>query len=365
MRMLAKPALAVSLILAGAGVGTAMAADEAKPAAPTGPTLTDVLTASGITATGYVDATASFLSTSPAVGKSFDSNTFALNQASLTLGYAPMAGFGATVQAVAGTEAANGCYQAGYGACGGTSSFNLLQAYAQYVSGQTTVYVGKFTTLAGAEVAAPTGNTNVTRSLLYWFNEPVTHIGARVAYAASDTVTLDLGVNNGWNNDLSGSAKTYEVGATFAPSKAFTLVAAGYFSSQDVANDKKSLVDLVATYNISPAATVILSGDYDSVSFAGGGSAKWYGVAGYFNYAIDDAWRVSVRAEYLDDKDGFGTTGSTGNGEIKVDEGTVTVGFAPDKHFELRAEGRYDTYKPAAGGDTKATQLWLQALYKF
>lgn len=363
MRTLAKTAVTVSLILAGAGAGTAMAADDAKPTAPT---LSDVLGASSITATGYVDGTASFLSVSPPTGSSVDANTFALNQASISLAYAPAAGgFGATVQAVAGTEAANGCYQAGYGSCGGSSSFNLLQAYAQYVSGKTTVYVGKFTTLAGAEVAAPTGNTNVTRSLLYWFSEPVTHIGARVAYAATDTFTVTGGINNGWNNDLSTSGKTYEVGATFAPSKAFTISGAGYFTSQDIANDKKSLVDVVATFNVTPAITLILNGDYDNVSFAGGSSAKWYGVAGYFNYAIDDAWRLSVRAEYLDDKDGFGTTGTTGNGEIKVEEGTVTVGFAPAKNFEFRAEGRYDTYKPTSGGDTKATQLWLQALYKF
>jgi hypothetical protein len=362
MRTLAKTAVTVSLILAGASAGTAMAADEAKPAAPS---LADVLGASGITATGYVDSTASFLSASPPVGSSVDTNTFALNQASLTLGYAPAAGFGATVQAVAGTEAANTCYAAGYGSCGGSSSFNLLQAYAQYTSGKATLYMGKFTTLAGAEVAAPTGNTNVTRSLLFYWNEPITHIGARLAYAASDTLTVTGGINNGWNNDLSVSGKTYEVGATFAPSKAFTLAASGYFTSQDVANDKKSLVDVVATFNVTPAITLILNGDYDTVSFAGGGNAKWYGVAGYFNYAIDDNWRISARAEYLDDKDGFGTTGTTGNGQIKVEEGTFTVGFAPSKNFEFRGEGRYDTYKPAAGGDLKTTQLWVQALYKF
>jgi hypothetical protein len=369
MRTLAKIAVTVSLILAGASAGTAMAADEAKPAAPS---LSDVLGASGITATGYVDGTASFLSTSPPGGSSYDTNTFALNQASLTLAYVPAAGFGATVQAVGGTEAANGCYQAGYGACGGTSNFNLLQAYAQYVSGKTTLYVGKFTTLAGAEVAAPTGNTNVTRSLLYWYNEPVTHVGARLAVAATDTVTVTGGINNGWNNDLSSSGKTYEVGATFAPSKAFTLAAAGYFTSKDPANDKRSLIDVVATFNLSSQITVILSGDYDKVDFFDGSSAKWYGVAGYFNYAIDDAWRLSARAEYLDDKDGYATTAYTQSVTFdettrptKVTEGTVTVGFAPSKNFEVRAEGRYDTYKVDVVGSVNTTQLWLQALYKF
>lgn len=357
MRMV-KPAVTVSLILAGAGIGTAMAADDAKPAAPT---LSDVLGASGVTVTGYVDGTGSYLSVSPpSPTPSFDSNTFALNQASLTVAYTPTSGFGALVNAVAGTEAANGCYQAGYGACGGSSSFNLLQAYTQFVSGKTTLYLGKFTTLAGAEVAAPTGDTNITRSLLYWFSEPVTHIGARVAFAATDTLNVFGGVNNGWNNDLSTSGKTYEAGLTFAPSKAFALAAAYYLTTQDSVNPKKQLIDVVGTWNATSALTVILSADYDSVAVPGSSDAKWYGAAGYLNFAINDAWRLSARAEYLDDKDGynFGT-------ETKVEEGTVTFGFAPAKNYEFRVEGRYDTYKPDAGDSTNATQVWLQALYKF
>jgi len=34
-----------------------------------------------------------------------------------------------------------------------------------------------------------------------------------------------------------------------------------------------------------------------------------------------------------------------------VDEATLTFGFMPAKNFELRLEGRYDTYKPAGGGN--------------
>jgi hypothetical protein len=363
MRKLATPALTVLLL---AGAGTALAED-AKPAAPL---LSDVLTASGLTATGYVDGTYSYVSASPSGGSSVDTNTFGLNQASITLAYAPAAGFGATVQAVAGTEAGNGCYAAGYLPCVDssnkaltTSSFNLLQAFAQYVSGKTTLYVGKFTTLAGAEVAAPTGNTNVTRSLLFWYSEPVTHIGARVAYAATDTLTVTGGVNNGWNNDYSTSGKAYEFGATYVPSKAYTIAGSVYYTSKDSTTPTKTLVDVVSTWNATSAVTVIVNLDYDTVD-VGSTTAKWYGGAAYLNYAISDAWRLSVRGEYLDDKDGYATTGSL-NPEIKVTEGTLTFGYAPAKPFELRLEGRYDTYKPTGGSSNDLTQLWVQALYKF
>ena len=364
MRMTGKSAATVSLLLAASLAGTAMAED-AKPAAPA---LSEVLASSGVTATGYVDGTYSYLSVSPPSGSSQDSNTFALNQASLTLGYQPASGFGALVNAVAGTEAGNGCYAAGYlpcGTAGSTSSFNLLQAYVQYVSGKTTVTAGKFTTLAGAEVAAPTGDVNITRSLLFWYSEPVTHVGARVAYAASGTATFTVGVNNGWNVDSSvGSGKTLELGMGLTPSKAFSLAGAAYYGDVDRANglNARTLVDLVATWTASPTLTIVGNVDWDKQEFSGGSDAKWWGAAAYGNYAINDTWRTSLRLEYLDDQDGF-ATGIEGGG--KVNEGTLTFGYAPAKNFEFRFEGRYDTYKPTAGSDLKSTQAWLQALFKF
>ena len=364
MRMTGKSAATLSLVLLAAA-GTALA-EEAKPAAPA---LSDVLAASGVTATGYVDGTYSYISVSPPGSSSVDNNTFALNQASLSLGYQPTSGFGAFVNAVAGTEAGNGCYAPGYLPCstaGSTSSFNLLQAYVQYISGKTTVYAGKFTTLAGAEVAAPTGDVNISRSLLFWYSEPVTHVGVRVAYAASGTATFTIGANNGWNVDTSaGSGKTLELGASLTPSKSFALAAAAYYGDVDRANglNARTLVDLVATWTVSPSLTIVGNVDWDKQEFSGGSSAKWWGAAAYANIALNDKWRTSLRLEYLDDQDGFGT-GLVGDGG-KVNEGTLTFGYAPSKNFEFRVEGRYDTYKPDAGENLKVTQAWLQALYKF
>ena len=156
------------------------------------------------------------------------------------------------------------------------------------------MYAGKFVTLAGAEVAAPTGNTNVTRSLLFWYSEPVTHVGARVAHAASDKATFTVGANNGWNIDGSTAkgGKTLELGASLTPSKTFALAAAGYYGDLDVGSNsrggttvgKRSLVDVVATWTATPALTVIVNADWDSQDhidpLTGQGSATWYGVAG-------------------------------------------------------------------------------------
>ena len=103
-----------------------------------------------------------------------------------------------------------------------------------------------------------------------------------------------------------------------------------------------------------------------------GPDLKWNGLAAYVNYALDAQWRVSARGEYLNDEDGF----NSGTPQ-KLKEGTVTIGYAPAKSFELRLEARYDwsdkrtfVKTPAAGPlpavlDDNQTEFALQGVYKF
>ena len=174
-----KTAVMMSLLLAT----VAAYADE--PAKPAAASLSDVLDASGITVTGYADATYSYGDHSAALLPDDTSsvNTFGLNQAALTISKLPSSGFGALVNLVDGTEAGTGLYAPSYSYAGNINSstnLDVLQAYVQYASGKLTVMAGKFVTLAGAEVAAPTGNANVSRSLLFWYSEPINHTGVRV-----------------------------------------------------------------------------------------------------------------------------------------------------------------------------------------
>ena len=111
--------------------------------------------------------------------------------------------------------------------------------------------------------------------------------------------------------------------------------------------------------------------DFDKQKFTDDTDATWNAAALYVNYAINDQWRVSVRGEYLDDKDGF-VTGA----HQTLKEGTVTVGYSPLKNFELRAEFRYDksgsstptffrSRTAEAPDSDNLSQFALQAVYKF
>src|SRR6185312_10003117 len=132
----------------------------------------------------------------------------------------------------------------------------------------------------------------------------------------------------------------------------------------------------VATLNATAALSFVLSYDWGrqqatAATPAGLTGGDWEGLAGYVNYQLSSQWRISVRAEYLDDKDG--TTLVTGARQ-SLKEGTLTLGYDPVASFELRLEGRYDTSSestflksitPTALFSDDQTELAVQGVYKF
>lgn len=370
-------AIAAAVTLA---IGSAANAEDAAPAKPALPSVSEILEASGLTLTGYVDGT--FAAQRNETTKK-DYNTFALQQAAFTLAKLPTSGFGALVNVIAGQNPYSatgfGSTPAGQGAS--TTGFYVLQGFVQYATGAWMIQGGKFSTLAGTEVAAPISNTNITRSILFAY-EPVTNTGLRVTYAATDKINLILGVNNGWTNSqdtANSSAKTAEAGVAFTPSKAFAWTLQGYYGRDDLnyvgANGpirgKIGLLDTVLTWSATGALTLVGSVDYGRVdSTALTPSASWYGAALYGNYAIDDFWRVALRGEYFDDRNGYLTknfdASSVGSAQ-RLKEITLTFGYAPIKSIEVRLEGRYDEPNKVGGAQLvpKTYQGWLEAIYKF
>jgi hypothetical protein len=350
------------------------AAAAPEPAKPAPGTIAGVLDASGITETGYI-AASFYHSNGYSTDHQFDNkhDSFQLDQAALTLAFQPKEGFGGLVNIAAGEDmkilnAAEGS---------NPNTFDVVQAFIQYATGPLTVIGGKYVTLAGAEVIAPTGNTNFSRSLLF-FAEPLTHTGIRATYAVSDTVNVIAGVNNGWNYSslTTSGSKTGEVGIAWTPNKIFSLAAQAYIGKDPNFDAPRTLIDAVATYNATDALTFILSYDWGQQKqhISGDPSLDWNGAAFYTNYALNDQWRVSLRLEYLDDKEGSPLL--TGVAQT-VKEGTITFGYDPIKSFELRLEARYDKSNQAgfvrvidsSGAPSELsnsqTGIALQGVYKF
>ena len=357
---------------------------QAKP--PAVPTLDKVLEASGITTSGYIDAGYTYSNRNVEAGvggnpasppRVFDNqnNSFALHQVGLTIAKQPKEGFGGLVNLTMGKDA-----QVIHSFPDVSSStFDITQAYLQYAGGPLTVIGGKFTTLHGTEVIASSGNTNISRSILFG-SVPFTHTGLRATWALSDTISLIAGVNNGWDQLTdSNRGKTLELGATFNPIKPLNIAISGYSGKETttpvpsaIPEGTRTSANLVASYAFTDALSLgleYLNVSQDKVpSGAGTIKAKYSGYAGYFTYMITPKWRAVVRAESFDDHDGFrfGTAG-----QVKYKEGTVTLGYLPSDSFEVRVEAREDradtaVYREYNGSTSKTLMtLALQGLYKF
>jgi hypothetical protein len=394
-----------ALIVAGLLSMPALALAEDAPAKPKIPipALDDVLDAWGLSLNGYLDVSYSHLSSnglfrSGATNRTFDfqRDTFSVHQAAVTLAKQPKEGFGGLINLTMG-EDADVIHALG---SGGTTNFDVTQAFVQYAKGPYTLIGGKFVTLAGAEVINSTADVNFSRSILFGFAIPFTHTGVRATYAVNDQLSLILGVNNGWDQLRdANSQKTLEAGLSYAPLKNLSVAAQGYFGKEQVfpapgggsglpagtpgdIGGNRALLDAVVTYNATDKLTLMLNPDWamqqnaSTADVTGNSTARWWGVAAYGIYQFTDLWRGTLRAEYFDDKDGYRT-----GVKQKWKEVTGTLAYLPTKNIELRGELRYDRSNgtPAPGvfafedpgftrtGGTGKGQMSaaLEAIFKF
>lgn len=280
---------------------------------------------------------------------------------------------------------------------------DITQAYLTLTSGQFTLNVGKYVTLAGAEVIDTTGDVNYSKSILFGYAIPFTHTGARLTWAATSALSLIVGANKGWdttkslNSPQNGSpvyndtgALTIEGGIAWNPSKVFSLAAQGYTGQVEEgtavalgnpfvvtpARPTRSIADLVAIYHLTPALRFTVNGDMGSQTnsnivngqgaLIGYGTGTWSGVAGYATYAINSLWSVTARTEYMADFGGlrFGQSQRWG-------EATLTLAYAPNPNVIIRGEIRGDKTNqpffigPALNGYYSNSQFGIQTIVKW
>jgi hypothetical protein len=101
--------------------------------------------------------------------------------------------------------------------------------------------------------------------------------------------------------------------------------------------NKRTLVDLVATFK--PAKNILVLVNYDDGREAvAGGTAVWSGAAGIVKYDFNDRYGLAVRVESFDDKDGS----RTGTAQT-LTEVTVTPEVRLAGGLIVRPEYRHDS----------------------
>ena len=250
--------------------------------------------------------------------------------------------------------------------------FDLQQAYVTYlapVGKGVTFKAGKFATLLGAEVIEAPANFNVSRSFLFGFAIPFTHVGALATYPFTDQVSATVGVVNGWDNARDNNRGKSAIGQfSLAPVEGFTFLVNGIWGAEQAGLDspKRWVVDVVATY-IPPSLkslTVQANYDYggeDEAVDTGTGvrrDAVWQGVSLIANYDLTEKLSFALRGEYFIDEDGartaFAGTGTPSGlplqRRLNVYEVTATAKYKLWGGLFTRLEYRHDQSITDGGG---------------
>ncbi len=327
-------------------------AEDAKPA---GTSLDDIKRLLGLSI--YLQGGYTYNFKDPSSGENelrlFDhkANSFTFDLAQLLFTRdAPMGGVGYRLKLSAG-ETAKFIHSTGLGIKSGqdpkdTDAFDLTEAYIDYLAplGRGLKFrFGKFVTMHGAEVIEAKDNMNYSRSLLFNFAIPFTHTGLMAGYAFSDQVSANLYLVNGWDNtDDNNSGKTGGLTFAYNPMEQLGLTFNLMYGPEkdDNNHDMRFLFDWVGTYKPVKNLTLVVNVDYATdqhSSLINGGTATWWGIAGYAKYDFSELFSAAVRAEYFDDGDGF----RTGTPQ-KVKEITLTPEFRVAKAIIVRPEYRHD-----------------------
>jgi hypothetical protein len=251
-----------------------------------------------------------------------------------------------------------------------TEKFDLQEAYLSYkvpVGSGLTLKGGKFVTLLGYEVIESPNNLNVSRSFLFTFATPLTHVGLLGSYPVTETLSVTAGPILGWDVATGRNGAPSGLGQIAYTGVKDLTTSVNFTVGPEKTGDQKNLrwlIDLVASYTglkgFTLGANVDVGQEEDAA--ADGGSATWWGIAGYAAYDWTEKLRTAVRLEYFDDADGFRTGFGSALGLVGA---TATLQYKIWRGLVGRLEYRHDQAdeKVFSGGTEKSQDTIAVSVY--
>jgi hypothetical protein len=216
----------------------------------------------------------------------------------------------------------------------------LQQAYGYYQwDNGAELDVGLFGTIAGLEVAESHLNWNYTRGILWAWNEPFSHLGAKLSVPLSDTFTSTVMLVNGFDNAFDqNSGKSYGLQGSWAPNDRFNTTLTWINGPENAISNEGWQKDLSWNFyaGLHEKFEVMANLDYIQANDATSSATSW-GMGYYARISPTEKFRIAGRYEFLDDEDGR-STGVNQN----LDEFTLTFEYAPEPRFITRLEYRRD-----------------------
>ena len=251
-----------------------------------------------------------------------------------------------------------------------TASSNLVnQLYAYWnVSENTTLTIGNFNTYLGYEVISPAANFNYSTSYMFSYG-PFSHSGIKADFTLGDNLSLMFAVMNPTDFTDFNPVGTYTLGAQIGFSGLFLNFLYGdqdgqldelLATSGQTSSGNTFQADLTGGWDVSESVYVGVNATYNTTAageeFDGtdindgtGDGSGFYGVAGYLQFDLSDAFALGTRIEYFGEfNSGVGAIGAldlegdgsvidfTLTGQYKVGDLTIIPEFRLDSTSEDR-----------------------------
>ncbi|MEW6269244.1 MAG: porin [Thermodesulfobacteriota bacterium] len=233
----------------------------------------------------------------------------------------------------------------------------LQQAYLVYnvpIGNGLTLKGGKFVTLLGAEVIEPWLNPNWSRSYLFGFAIPFTHVGGLATYPITDMVSVTVGGVIGWDNvEDNNSSPSITGQVAISPNDRVALYVNGIYGPEQTCfpepgafqsgcnRNKRGVVDVVGNFKLTEDLGFILNFDWASEDEASvvnpGRHSTWVGAAGIFTYQITDRFSTALRGEWFEDSQGSRTGTQQELWEVTLDFKAML-----SEYIYTRVEYRHD-----------------------
>jgi len=216
-------------------------------------------------------------------------------------------------------------------------------------------------------------NANFSQGYQWFYTGNGPAAGLQVGYEFGDMVSVKARVQNGMyagpvdNN----SDKCFMGSIGLKPMKDLWLSLIGFYSHENSTFSVEG-GSVLAGYQVAPPLGLGFEFDYFNFDLDPSPSAKLWSVGGWVTYDLTPALGVALRAEYLDDKDGFGINGLSlpgrpGSAIVSPDPNgtlssvTLTLNYKPFPNVKIQPEVRYDHTSYAGGFDGKENRVILGA----
>ena len=239
-----------------------------------------------------------------------------------------------------------------------TANFDVQEVYGSYqipIGSGLTLKAGKFVTLLNYEVIEAPNNLNFSRSYLFVFSAPLTHVGAVLSYQPLPWLSITFGTVVGWDDAKdNNSTMSYTGQFGFTPMKDLTVNFNWITGAEQNHNnrDPRTVLDYTVNYTGIKDLTLGLNVDYgweyDEAYLASTGTrqdnnASWWGWAAYAAYDWTEKLRTALRLEYFKDSEGVRTQLSPPGNKLDLWEVTLTAQYKIWKGLVGRVEYRHDS----------------------